>query len=180
MSHDLTTQLAQEWTDLEKKVVLGFSGHSEIAAFVRRWTLRAAATASEPQAVLLSLVNNATTSLTTQAQRTEALQQEGRRRAEQRTQQTAERQLQAQRIAQEQAAQREAERQRAREQLQRTQEETRQILRETAESMTEAADRRHQMFRVLTNPELFCPRCHQAYADTTRGCRNCTTYHYYP
>lgn len=174
MSTSLPNRFAEEWKALEKKATLGFADHGDVAAFLRDWTLTAATASAEQQTVLLNLIETARQTLMAQVNKVETLREEGRRRAQDQAQQ----QREASRRAEDARRRQEQERRAAQERLRRTQEETREIERETQEANRRAADRRHEMNRRLTNPELFCPHCNASYADATRGCRHCSTFRY--
>lgn len=166
MSESLPQQMAHEWEKLEKKAMLGFVDLQDVSEFVRRWTLSAAGVPAEERMLILSLAGSACHLLTAQITRVETITDAARQAAPPRVSPAVPTvsSLPPMKTADQIAAERK---------LQQTREETRRIEEETSRMMAEAADARHKLLRQMTNPELFCPLCNQAYSDPTHGCRHC-------
>lgn len=162
MSEELPSRLSDEWKALEKRAVLGLSGPTEVADFLRRWTLRAAEQPAEIRSVLLSLVESARSTLLPQIEEAEALWARGR----------------VLRQTPVPAPDHEEELRRARNRLRRTKEEIEEIKRETARETQRAREQRDRMNYAALFPEKCCPHCYRSYADLTGGCWHCQTPHH--
>lgn len=174
-------KFCQEWEALEKKAAVGLAGLATVSEFLRRWTKAAAELPSPQGALLITTINTASASLLAQVESIEQLLREGREKA--RLEAELKARSEAQRVRDESRQREHQDREEqerartAREKLRQTQEEIRRINAETAKIVSDGAAHRNHMNRVLTNPELYCPRCHQAYADTARGCVHCSCPH---
>ncbi len=147
--------------------MLGFVDLQDVSDFVRRWTLSAAGLPAEERMLILSLAQSACHLLTAQITRVETITDAARKAA-------APRREVAIPVVSSLPPMPDLA---ARQKLEQTREETRQIEEETRQMQSNAIDRRHQLHRQLTNPELFCPHCNQAYSDPTHGCRHCTVHY---
>lgn len=166
MAENLPTQLSDEWKALEKKAILGLSGHAEVADFLRRWTLRAAEQSSEIRTVLLSLVESARPTLIGQVETAEALWNRGRQSGSASPPPPPPPPYQSQRDHDEELR-------RARDRLRRTNEEIEEIQRETERENRRAREMRDRMNFASLFPEKCCPHCYRSYGDLTGGCWHC-------
>ncbi len=179
------TKFCKEWEGLEKRASIGLAGHSTVSEFLRRWMMVAADLAAEERSFLLTSINTASSVLTAQVNRIEEMVREAKEKArleaELKAQADALKQLEDTRRRGREERQRDEANRRAREKLLETEAEIRRINEDTARILKDGADYRDHMNRMLTNPELYCPRCNQAYADTTKGYWHCSSprYPYY-
>ncbi len=183
MSQSLLVQLSQEWEALEKKVCLGLANRHNIANFLRTWTLKAGEASADEKGVLLVQIQLASQTLNREADNYEALIRNAREKAAEEARREADRKERDDIARAEQARRRneqwDQQQRDAAKKLEKTREETRAIERETERIKQEGRDHQTLMNRVLTNPELYCPHCHRAYADhSSAGCPHCTIRRY--
>ena len=176
MSLSPPEELAKEWEFLEKKALLGLTSREAVGEFLRRWTLAAGSASADDRTLMLSLVNSAGLTLIAQVNAAEAFRDNVREKKRVEQQAAAPVSGAVPTPTRHNAGQWEQEQREARALLKKTQDETREIMRQTAENSSKAADDRNRLMGAMTNPENYCSYCNSAYADTSRGCVHCASF----